>query len=97
MKIDKEDLQWTSVSGIITAEQADQLWDALKARRQDMPRMDIVHVAYYLRAFIIMSAMGWFMNDAWKPSRWRGPGGHCHPVCGRVPHRGAAAVVWPRA
>jgi len=66
MKIDKEDLQWASETGIITPAQADQVWDALKARQKDTPRMDIVHVAYDFGAFIIMSAMGWFMNDAWN-------------------------------
>ena len=66
MKIDKADLRWTSETGIITPAQADQVWDALKARQKDTPRMDIVHVAYYFGAFIIMSAMGWFMNDAWN-------------------------------
>jgi len=33
---------------------------------KDSPKFDIVHVAYYFGAFIIMSAMGWFMNDAWN-------------------------------
>ena len=66
MKIDKEDLRKASETGLITPAQTDQIWDALQARRKDMPRMDIVHVADYFGAFIIMSAMGWFMNDAWN-------------------------------
>lgn len=66
MKIQKEDLRWIGETGIITPAQADQVWEALKTRRKDNPRMDIVHVAYYFGAFIIMSAMGWFMNDAWN-------------------------------
>jgi hypothetical protein len=66
MTISKDDLLWTAQRGIISEEQAFQIWEALNVRRKDAPTFDIVHVAYYFGAFIIMAAMGWFMNDAWN-------------------------------
>src|SRR5205809_365762 len=29
------------------------------------PRFDLTHTAYYLGALVVMSALGWFMNEAW--------------------------------
>jgi len=66
MKITKNDLLSASNEGVITSQQASQVWDFLSAQKKDAPKFDIVHVAYYFGAFIIMSAMGWFMNDAWN-------------------------------
>lgn len=66
MKITKDDLMLVSDQGVITEQQALQIWDILTTRKQDSPKFDLVHVAYYFAAFVIMSAMGWFMNDAWN-------------------------------
>jgi hypothetical protein len=66
MKISKDDLLWVAKQEIISEGQAFQIWEALNARKQHAPKFDIVHVAYYFGAFIIMAAMGWFMNDAWN-------------------------------
>jgi hypothetical protein len=66
MKITKDDLLLVSEQGVISEQQASQVWDILTTRKKDSPKFDIVHVAYYFGAFIIMSAMGWFMNDAWN-------------------------------
>ncbi len=65
MEITKKDLLLVSNEGVITPQQASQIWDILNIQKKDLPKFDIVHVAYYFGAFIIMSAMGWFMNDAW--------------------------------
>lgn len=66
MKITKDDLMIASNQGVITEQQVSKIWDLLAARKKDSPKFDIVHAAYYFGAFIIMSAMGWFMNDAWN-------------------------------
>ncbi len=66
MKITKDDLMLVSNQGVITEQQALQIWNILTTQKKDSPKFDLVHVAYYFGAFIIMSAMGWFMNDAWN-------------------------------
>lgn len=66
MKLSKDDLLWSAEQGLITKEQALQLWEALRGRRQKEPSFDLTHVLYYLGAFIVMGALGWFMNDAWN-------------------------------
>jgi len=66
MKITQDDLLESAEQGIISQQQALQLWETLSGRKKDVPKFDIVNVAYYFGAFIIMSAMGWFMNDAWN-------------------------------
>jgi len=66
MKITKDDLMLVSDQGVITEQQVLQIWDILTTQKKDSLKFDIIHVAYYFGAFIIMSAMGWFMNDAWN-------------------------------
>jgi hypothetical protein len=65
MKITQDDLFFASKQGVITHQQASQIWDLLNSMKKNHARFDFVHVAYYFGALIIMSAMGWFMNDAW--------------------------------
>ena len=66
MKITKDDLMFVSDQGIITEQQAAKIWDVLTTQKKNTPKFDAIHVAYYFGTFIIMSAMGWFMNDAWN-------------------------------
>lgn len=42
-----------------------RLLAALSARQARRPRLDLVHVAYYLGALVMMLAMGWFLTAAW--------------------------------
>ncbi len=38
----------------------------LEAHYKERPRFDLPHVAYYFGALIVISAMGWFMTEAWE-------------------------------
>jgi hypothetical protein len=65
VKITKQDLRWAAEQQVITVEQADSLWTALDTRTEGRARFDATHVAYYCGAFIVISAMGWFLTEAW--------------------------------
>jgi hypothetical protein len=62
----KAELDWAVAQGIITGEQKEALIEALDARQSTEPRFDYVHVAYYFGALVVISAMGWFMTEAWE-------------------------------
>ena len=66
MKVDREDLSWAVSRGLLSAEQGEALWTALKERTAGQQRFDAIHVAYYFGALIVIGAMGWFMNEAWE-------------------------------
>lgn len=66
MKFTKEDLQWAISQQILSEQQANNFWKALEQRKQDKPKFDLPHVAYYFGAIIVMVAMGWFMTEAWN-------------------------------
>lgn len=66
MKIFKEDFFWAVSKELITAEQAETLWKAFENRSKTQPRFDLAHVAYYFGALVVISAMGWFMTEAWE-------------------------------
>lgn len=65
MNIDYEDLDWAVEQDILSDKQAEQLWAALKERRgsatSTAPGLDLVSVAYYGGALVVIVAMGWFM------------------------------------
>jgi hypothetical protein len=60
-----DDLQTAVGDNVVTAEQADRLWDIFGHRTSARPRFDAAHVAYYAGAVIVLSAMGWFITEAW--------------------------------
>lgn len=66
MRIGKTDLDWAASQGVITTAQADALWRALDERTADAPKFDLVHVAYYGGALLVIAAMGWFLTDVWE-------------------------------
>lgn len=66
MKIGPDDLQQAVARGIISPEQADRLWALWESERSDHPRFDLPNLAYYFGALVVLSAMGWFMNNAWE-------------------------------
>src|SRR5262249_52629098 len=61
-----DDLQTAVADGVVTAEQAGQLWDVLGRQTPARPRVDAPDVAYYAGAVIVLSAMGWFITEAWE-------------------------------
>ena len=66
MKVTPKDLDWAVSVGLISAEQAEALWKALESRDGERPKFDLAHVLYYFGALIVISAMGWFMTEAWE-------------------------------
>ncbi len=66
MKVSKADFEWASSEGLLSPDQADALWAAFERRTQDRPAFDLVHIVYYFGAFIVLSAMHWFVIVAWE-------------------------------
>ncbi len=66
MKIVKKDIDWAVSEGILSAEQAESLWNALQKRTSNRPQFNFANVAYYFGAFIVLSGMTWFMSLAWE-------------------------------
>lgn len=66
LKLSRSDLDWASSEGLLSQEQASKLWAALERRAEGSPRFDIAHVAYYAGALVVISAMGWFITEAWE-------------------------------
>ena len=66
MNISKQDLAWAASTGVISPDQVDPLWRALEDHHPTRARFDLPHVAYYVGALIVISAMGWFMTRAWE-------------------------------
>ena len=66
MRLEPEDLTWAAKKGVISPEQAGELWELLQKRKRHEPRFELTQVLYYLGAMIVMGALGWFMNSAWE-------------------------------
>ncbi len=66
MNISKQDLARAASIGVITPDQVEPLWRALEGHHPTRARFDLPHVAYYVGALIVISAMGWFMTRAWE-------------------------------
>ncbi len=66
VKFGKKDLDWAAGRGLISQDQADELWRALDERIENQQRFDLANVAYYFGALVVMGAMGWFMTEAWE-------------------------------
>lgn len=66
MNLVKADFQWAAQHGLISAENADQLWAAFLSRKPQEQSFSLARVAYYFGAFIVISAMGWFMTLGWE-------------------------------
>lgn len=60
-----DDLQTAVANQVVTAEQADRLWDFFGQRTSARPKFDAAHVAYYGGAVIVLGAMGWLLTEAW--------------------------------
>ncbi len=66
MKITREDLDSAVGEGVLHEEQAAALWSRLQRPNPQRQSLDFAHVAYYLGALVVMSAMGWFMTLGWE-------------------------------
>lgn len=66
MNITKADLAWAVEQEILNERQSQALWDALANRDQGSPKFDIVNLAYYFGAILVMLALGWFLTTCWE-------------------------------
>jgi len=70
MELRRDDFVWAAQSGLLSEEQAVALWKAFERRANGRatvrPRFDLVHVAYYFGALIVIAAMGFFMTLGWE-------------------------------
>jgi hypothetical protein len=66
VKVSRKDFGWAVSEEVISEGQAGDLWRALERRNADRPRFDLPHVAYYLGALVVISAMTWFMTLGWE-------------------------------
>ncbi len=65
MKLSREDFDWAVSKELISDRQRDALWTAFETRLQVRPGFGLIHLVYYLGALIVISAMTWFMTEAW--------------------------------
>src|ERR1051325_5294170 len=67
MAISQRELQQLVTAGVIDTATAERITAhfAGASAGADRPRFDLTHTAYYLGALVVMSALGWFMNEAW--------------------------------
>ncbi len=66
MKITKQKLESAVEEEIISQEQADKLFDFLKASPSAGPSFDFTHVLYYMGGLIAIGAMTLFMTLGWE-------------------------------
>ena len=65
MPISERELKDLVTAGVIDASTAERIAAHFKGAGAEPPRFDLTHTAYYLGALVVMSALGWFMNEAW--------------------------------
>ncbi len=66
MKIERDDLDWAISENLIDAEVAENLWQACRERKKNIPQFNFVNVAYYFGALIVISGMSLFITLAWE-------------------------------
>ncbi|MBE7383287.1 MAG: DUF2157 domain-containing protein [Leptolyngbya sp. SIO1E4] len=66
MKIEREDLDWAVSKNLISAESAEQLWQAWQEHKKNVPQFNFVNVAYYFGALIVIAGMSLFLTLAWE-------------------------------
>src|SRR2546425_12998165 len=73
MPISERELKDLVAAGLIDAGTAEQIAAHFTHAGAEAPRFDLTHTAYYLGALVVMSALGWFMNEAWARYGGWGP------------------------
>jgi hypothetical protein len=66
MPLSDRDLNALRAAGLIDDATAARIVEFFRSRDAERPRFDLSHTAYYLGSLVVMSAMGWFMNEAWS-------------------------------
>ena len=65
MPLSDRELDALRTAGVIDADAAARIAAFFRDPQRQQPQFDLSHTAYYLGALVVMSAMGWFMNEAW--------------------------------
>jgi Ca2+/Na+ antiporter len=66
MQVQRTLVQDAAARGIITHQQADELWEFFRAQSQHVPTFKFGHVLYYLGGMIMIGAMSLFMTLGWE-------------------------------
>lgn len=66
MQLNRSLLKDATEQGIISEQQAEQLWKFFSARGQDTPSFRATHILYYLGGLIAIGAMSLFMTLGWE-------------------------------
>lgn len=66
MELNRNQLKEAAVNGLISRQQADQLWKFLSEREKDTPGFRFTHVLYYFGGLIAIGAMSLFMTLGWE-------------------------------
>lgn len=66
MQVTREQLDGATGAGIISAAQADTLWQYLQAQRHDTPGFRPAHILYYVGGMLAISAVSFFITLAWS-------------------------------
>ena len=72
MRISRALLQQASARGLLSEQQAEQLWDFLREQGKDTPGFRFTHILYYLGGLTAIGAMSLFMNVGWENFGGRG-------------------------
>jgi hypothetical protein len=66
MHVNRHQLQAASAKGLLTEQQAEQLWRFLGEQGEHTPGFRFAHILYYLGGMIAIGAMTLFMNLGWE-------------------------------
>jgi len=66
MNLNRNLLQEATTKGLITDQQAEQLWAFLTEQGHNTPSFRATHILYYLGGMIAIGAMSLFMNMGWE-------------------------------
>ena len=66
MELNRDILKDATARGLLSGQQAEQLWQFLCERKQDTPSFQFTHILYYLGGLIAIGAMSLFMNLGWE-------------------------------
>ena len=66
MELNRSHLKDATESGLISEQQAEQLWQFLREKGKDTPSFRFTHILYYLGGLIAIGAMSLFMTLGWE-------------------------------
>lgn len=66
MEVTRKKLEAAAAEHIISSQQAERLYEYLRAQSRDVPKFTFTHVLYYLGGLIAIGAMTLFMNLGWE-------------------------------